>query len=279
DRRSHPTGFWKDHERVREYNALSKFTERMNGLKTEIEMLEMNASVSFLGQASDDVRLPTQLTNWTSEAQVFKKDLVAHVNREYNSCVLGLYGVDLEKIYNMYRVIVRRLGIQMSGVWPVWHRNSYYEELVSDPENPEVKVKREEYYYTEEEWFTGTSGDYRQPTAEKSGDKLVGLEFKIDGPVAYLLMSGESGFQHWLLPGHTEPTPYWVQVMPFEQHATPKRVHRLDFFTAKPRRIMAPGTYSDKNYNIEAATESEFLDAVAQHCQAYMIQEVNLAVM
>lgn len=279
DRRSHPTGFWKDHERVREYNALSKFTERMNGLKTEIETLEMNASVSFLGQASDDVRLPTQLTNWTSEAQVFKKDLVAHVNREYNSCVLGLYGVDLEKIYNMYRVIVRRLGIHMSGVWPVWHRNSYYEELVSDPENPEVKVKREEYYYTEEEWFTGTSDDYRQPTAEKSGDKLVGLEFKIDGPVAYLLMSGESGFQHWLLPGHTEPTPYWVQVMPFEQHATPKRVHRLDFFTAKPRRIMAPGTYSDKNYNIEAATESEFLDAVAQRCQEYMIQEVNLAVM
>lgn len=278
DRRNHSSSFWKDHERAREFNALSQFIERMNALKSDIETLEMNAAVSFLGQASDDVNLPTLLTNWTSDTFIFKKDIVAYSKSDFNTCLLGMYGVDLEKIYSSYITILQRLGLKLAAIRAVWHRASYYDEMVPDPDNADARVKREAYLYTDEDWVSDTSVVFKKPQPEKSGDKFVGLECKVQGPLAYLLLLGESGFQHWLHPGHVEYAPYWVQVMPADTYTTPKRVHRLDFFTAKPRRIIAPGIYSDKNYSIDASSEGEFIDAIIEFCEESMMREVDVAV-
>ena len=272
------TQFWKNHKSVHAYNALSRFIERMNALKSEIETLETNASVSFLGQTSDDVNLPTQLSDWTSAAGIFKKDLVSYSKPEFKSFQLGIFGPQLEHIFTFYHRLLGRLGLHIAAVKAVWHRASYYEELVTDPENAEAKVKREAYLYTNEDWFLDNSVVFRQPKPEKSGDKLVGLECKVEGPLAYVLMMGENGFQHWMHQGQTEFSPYLAQVVLDDEYSTPKRVHRLDFFTPKPRRIISPGNYTDKVYDIAVTVEGELMAGIVQFCEDQMLREVDSAV-
>ena len=210
--------------------------------------------------------------------RIFKKDLVAYSKPEFNSFQLGIFGPQLEHIFTFYYILLVRLGLHIAAVKAVWHRASHYEELVTDPENAEAKVKREAYLYTNEDWFSDNSVVFRQPKPEKSGDKLVGLECKVEGPLAYVLMMGENGFQHWMHQGQTEFSPYLAQVVLDDEYSTPKRVHRLDFFTPKPRRIISPGNYTDKVYDIAAATEVELVAGIVHFCEDQMLREVDSAV-
>lgn len=280
ERRKSPAEFWREHEKVRVFVELSALIERMDTLKSGIEAMEMSASVGFLvGPSFDDVQLSEQLSQWNAKSNDFQQDMVAFYMPEYNEVRIGIYGIDLEKPYAFYRRLIARMGLEMASGRAVWHRASLYDEWMTDPENADEKVKREAYHYTDEEWISGESPAFYNPNPEKNGDKLVGLECIIKGKLAYLLLEDENGFQHWMRPEAGSYTPYWVNLsLNDDSYSPPKRVHRLDFFTPKPRRIIAPGSYTDKDYGLEAETEEKFMDSIVEHCAGEMMEKVYVDV-
>ncbi len=271
--------FWKNQESVRVYHHLQQLIATQKAASSDIAVLETDAALAFLGEKPADASLAGRTGEWFEAYSLFKRELVAFKSPHYNRCVFSVYGQELHPVLNSYLSLFDAHHIKYAATG-VWLRDAYYnEEIWLPPESPNgtpVRRKREKYIY-EPVIEPLTPLKYRP----KTGDQLVGVIFKISAPLVYLMLLGEGGFQHWILPDNTEHK-YFVSASLVEEQAVqaPADVHRKLFFKPAPRRTVSTAMQRDAAYEIihEGGT-SGFFELISEKWKKNLDKAVNEAVL
>jgi ATP-dependent Clp protease ATP-binding subunit ClpA len=264
--------FWKDHTKATAFATLQKLVETQQTLSTEIEDIERNACLGFIGAALHAADLPHQLKRWNEHHDAFKKKLVQHKMPEHNQCVLGIYGRELLPVIQFYLELFNRRNFKLR-TQSVWVNEAFYNEEIIVPAAAEggspQRKKREEY-------LKAAAGNAYAPELDRhpKGEQLVGVEFTISGDMAHLFLSAENGYQSWE-DDIKNWRKYFVAVNLPDRFSTPARVHRMDFFKPNPRRTVGrevqkdvpygidmEGSYQDFFKNVLAAMETNFNTAI-----------------
>lgn len=272
-RKKNETAFWKDRSKAEVFSTLQKLVGKQHALHADIERLERDACLGFIGAVQQEADLPQQLKHWQERQDHFKKELVQYKMPEHNNCVLGIYGRELMPLIHFYSEIFNRRHFKFIKIKGVWINEAYYNEDVTIPATEEGgaphRKKREEYLYALVE--NAFAPELNRPPR---GEQLVGVQFLIGGDLAHLFLSAENGYQSWE-DQNKNWRKYFVSVGMPNQFITPARVHRLDFFKPNPRRTVGREVQKDIPYGIE--TEGSY-EAFCKGVFSAMQANFNMAI-
>ncbi len=202
DRRRGGEKFWQDPLIVLEYGTLHQLLEETKTLLQQIETIEINCSLAFIGINTLEGKLTTELLDWQNAYKAWQIRLLDAVQPEMGVCTLGIYGVSdyLPEIINIFNQLFEKQG------WIVTEREVW------------IGKKGEKYIYID-----GISTKY-------PGDKLVGHEIQIIGEGAGLYLLKEGGVHVWR-DRDEEKHPYAVLFMQTSlgKFQTPTGIHRKKF--------------------------------------------------
>jgi ATP-dependent Clp protease ATP-binding subunit ClpA len=172
---------------------LHRLSDRADALEAEINELELNLSLSVLEQETYDDMWNELLEPWEDQFFRLRFDVFVAVFPENNQCHLYLWGDAMEHALPFYQKLSEHKRFKTETV-QLWYRESHYYEIIPDPNEIGKTTQRKEYLKhseLESELFQ-----------HKSGDRLVGYEFKVKGPAAFYYFAKESGVQKWIEPPH-----------------------------------------------------------------------------
>jgi ATP-dependent Clp protease ATP-binding subunit ClpA len=201
DRRRMGEKFWQDPLMGHEYGLLHKHLEDGKMLLEQIESIEIDCSLAFIGINAEVGGLTDALHDWQKTHETWQLELLDIVQPEMGLCMLSIYGAAdyLNNIYNIFSRIIK------NRAWVVTERA--------------VWIRGEKYIYT---------NDFATP--KRLGDKLVGFEIQIVGSGAVLYFAQEGGVHIWV-DREQEDHPYAVLIAQcgMGQFRTPQGIHRKKF--------------------------------------------------
>ncbi len=199
DRRRMGEKFWQDFSMAQEYGLLHKRMEKGKTLLQQIENIESDCTITFIGINASVDKLAEALFDWEKAHAAWQVELLNIVHPEMGQCVLGIYGAAeyLIEVSNIFSHFAKNHD------WTVTSRA--------------VWLKGEGYIYT---------NDFE---TQKRG-KLVGHEIQIVGAGATLYFAHEEGVHTWK-DREQKTHPYAVLIMqgPMSKFKTPQGVHRKKF--------------------------------------------------
>lgn len=193
--------FWQNPRTTHEYGKLHELLETGKTLLQQIENIEIDSTLAFIGMNTPVTGLTNSLHNWQKAHEIWQVQLLDIVQPEMGQCVLAIYGGNsdyLLDIYNMFKTLITDKNWTFSerAVW--------------------LDKKLGEYYYTEH--FN---------SSKQANDKLVGIELQILGAGATLYFAKEGGKHIWVT---REQQKYYYTVFIVQglikNFQTPKGVHR-----------------------------------------------------
>lgn len=242
--------FWQNAAKVNQYTDFLQVKNKIEALNSDIEAMELAFGLSSLGQQSYNPQLPAQLQAWETAFLDTKIQLYSAILPQESICFLAIYGTDLQLIAEFYTKILEEKKYVFTAQ-SVWFREDYYNEEISngyyDANNnyiEETRDKREEYVKID---VADDRKTLNQP--EQEGDKLYGIEFTVFGAAAYAFLKEEAGTHRWKLSDDFDHA--YVVVVQNELFATPKNIHRRDFYTAPPRRLYEPPLLRDQHFRLQ----------------------------
>ncbi len=255
--KKHPA-FWKSPIKSNRYTDLLKMHNGMKSLQQDIEATEISLALSTMHLQSYTPHTYDHLKKLESDCRQYKINLYSIMHPEDNICFMGIYGIPIEYLANVYIAIFQHIGILWTGE-TVWFREAYYYEAV--PANEGVAPQQRMGYIKTP--FDSTHQPPISLAPQQPNDKLCGIEFSLTHPGVYPLLKMESGLQRWMLDDE-QMHPFWVVVQnrPLE---TPKHIHRQDFYKNRPtRRIVAPPTLRDSEYVISKDCDRQSAASIIQ---------------
>jgi ATP-dependent Clp protease ATP-binding subunit ClpA len=243
--------FWQNTAKVNQYTDFLQVKSKIEELKTGIEDLERSFGLSSLGQQPYQPQLADQLEHWVKDFFTTKIQLYSALTPQESICFFAIYGTNPEPVVDFYKNLFEQKKYVFT-MQSVWFREDYYNEEVTsgfyDEANEyvvESREKREEYIKLEVEPDSQWKHYPEQP-----GDRLYGVEFNVFGAAACVFLKAEAGVQRWKLSEEFDHT--YVVLVQNELFATPKNLHRRDFYTATPpRRVYEPSTLRDTVFRVQ----------------------------
>jgi len=195
--------FWNDPFTTHEYGILHRLLGEAKKLLQQIEDIEIEASLAFIGIRAFTAERISALFNWQQAHEAWQVQLLDTVQPETGRCMLCIYGASdyLSEIYHLFFMLIKH------HAWTVTERAVW------------IRNKKEKYIYTE---------DSVKP--KRPGDKLVGRELQIMGPGAALYFNDESGVHTWL--DQEQQEHYYAVLIAqcvMSKYYTPEGVHRKKF--------------------------------------------------
>jgi len=201
DRRRMGEKFWQDPLRGHEYGLLHKCLEEGKRLFQQIESIEIDCSLAFIGINTTVDGLTDALHDWQKAHETWQLQVLDIVQPEMGVCMFNLYGAS-EYLNNIYDIFSRFIK---NRAWVLTEHA--------------VWIRGEKYIYT---------NDFATP--KRSGDRLVGFEVQITGSGAVLYFAQEGGVHVWVDREQVEhPYALLIAQCGMEQFKTPRGIHRKKF--------------------------------------------------
>jgi ATP-dependent Clp protease ATP-binding subunit ClpA len=195
--------FWQNPMIANEYGVLHHLLEKAKMLLQQIETVEIDCSLAFIGMNTKIEGLIQALLDWKKEHETWQVYLLDTVQPETGLCMLNVYGAAdyLHDIVNIFNQLVESHGWMITER-AVWLRNN-----------------RKKYIYTD-----------HHASPEHPYDKLIGRELQIMGPGVALYFANEEGVHIWI-DRKEEQHLYAVKIAQcaMSKLKTPKEVHRKKF--------------------------------------------------
>ncbi|RKZ82977.1 MAG: hypothetical protein DRR19_19815 [Candidatus Parabeggiatoa sp. nov. 1] len=210
DRRRLGEKFWQDPFIAHEYGVLHKLLEEAKTLLQNIENVEIDCSLGFIGLNTPAAELTTALLDWQKAHEAWQLQLLDTVYPETGLCTLSIYGAPdfLIELFNIFHELVK------SQSWVITERAVW------------LRNNEAEYIYT---------NHFASP--ERSEDKLVGRELQIIGSGVVLYFAKERGVHIWI---DNEGNEYSYTVLitqcTINKFQTPQGVHRKKFLESFEKR-------------------------------------------
>jgi len=246
NRRRQGKKFWQ--EAAQEYGVLHHLLEKEKTLLQQIETLEIDSSLAFIGINTPLTQLTTALMNWQQAHEEWQIALLDTVQPETGHCLLNIYGASehLPTLFSLFKKLFENYdwNITKRAVWIRDPDKSYLNYLYADhftwltaPGDNQVEHQS---HITEQEtmlYFFGEEGQQKWVKRE-AGDKLVGYEIQILGPGAALYFAKEGGIHIWKESGEEE---YFyaviiAQSVMINQFKTPPGIYRKKFLENMEKR-------------------------------------------
>ncbi|MCB0553378.1 MAG: ATP-dependent Clp protease ATP-binding subunit [Phaeodactylibacter sp.] len=240
--------FWNNRQETERYSYYLETRQHVDDLYQNLEMLEMNLSLSCLSSGPFDPKWVDQLQEWEEAFFGLKMEVYSRLHPKDNYCHLAVYGPEplLPLDFYLHLFQQKEYLVQSNSLW---FRESHYSEAIStlDPGDGNLhKQKREEYI--KKPYHPEHANSLHPP---QEGDVLWGVEFSVSGPCAYLFLKDEAGPQRWKEPGPEPQQQHYVIVVENQAFRTPMKLHRKDFYSRQPpRRIIEPTFVKDTVYKI-----------------------------
>ena len=244
--------FWQNPFITHEYGLLHRLLKDTKMLSQQIESLEVDCSLAFIGMASLASELPTKLLNWQRRHEVWQVQLLDTVQPEIGQCMFCCYGSPayLTEIFSIFSKLSK------DRLWAVTERAVW------------IRKTGDKYIYTD-----------HVTTPEQPGDKLIGRELQILGPATMLYLAHEAGIHIWV-DQEQEEHPYAVVIMQCSMNKffTPQGVHRKKFLDGleKKRQYWRNGyfDFAQKITYTGANWQSELLQQINEQFQERLLQRL-----
>ncbi|MEL7020465.1 MAG: AAA family ATPase, partial [Bacteroidota bacterium] len=201
--------FWNNATYSRLYAHYQETAQRLIQLEQDIRTYEDQLALAVMNRAVYRPEINEQIEAWRAAFFQLKLDMYAQANPNSNRVHIGIYGSDVTTLLGIYDGIIRLHGYTYR--WQsVWHRQSYYNELIEhiylaqQEESEELQTntvldKRADYLKkietTQEKAMNASTAP--SPIPSRKTDTLVGVELEIVGAAAHLFFQAEDGFQEW----------------------------------------------------------------------------------
>ena len=202
--------FWQEPFTAYEYGAQHKHLTEAARLLRQIESIEIDCSLAFIGITQPTADRTTALKDWQKAHQAWQVLLLDMVQPETGQCIVSIYGAP-DYLANIVDIFY---GLVKNKSWIVTERAVW------------LRHNEEKYIYTE-----------NNDSPKRHGDKLVGLELQIIGPGALLYFTKEGGVHIWV-DNQEQDHPYAVLIVQctLNKFKTPPGIHRKKFLEALEKR-------------------------------------------
>jgi ATP-dependent Clp protease ATP-binding subunit ClpA len=249
--------FWQDPFTTHEYGILHRLLGEAKKLLHQIETIEIDASLAFIGINAATAELVSALANWQQAHEAWQVVLLDTVQPETGRCMFCIYGGTdyFEEIYNLFIRLIQEHS------WTITERAVW------------IRKNREQYVYTE---------DSTKP--KRAGDRLVGRELQIMGPGAALYFSHESGVHTWLDQEQQEhPYAILIAQCAMSKYYTPQGIYRKKFLEGleKKRQYGKSGFFdyvektTQTGSNWQTILKQQFDDRFKEQLQQRLCGEVT----
>lgn len=266
-RKKKSDAFWKNRLLAEKYSQLLDSKAQIERLQNQIEEYELELSLACLNQGIYRPSLIQQLENWSEAFFTQKVEIYSRLEPKSNYCHFAIYGTPTENLLNFYRELFHSKNFEYS-IKTIWFRERFYNEEVtttSTDENKEQKVTRKKRAaYIKAIYDKNAENPLCPPQA---GDQLYGVEVQLSGTCPYLFLKDEAGIQRWKMA--PEGDYYYVVKVEKDAFATPKNIHRQDFYRQiTPRRTVQPSLLKDTLYKINREyNRQQLLPLILEHME------------
>ncbi len=235
--------FWTEKTRADKYANLLNLQNEATTHAATIEQLETDYSLACMDLKVYQLSWSDDMDNWKDQFFDFKVKGLLQSNPAYRACRFRIFGENLDLLIKFYRPLFAKKGFEVT-CQTIWYREDYFSEII------EVKTKkgkstlkeREEYYIRN--WDDNSK---KNMNPEKPKDRLIGVDFLLEGNCPKMYLQNEAGQQLWKISDKEEYI-YQVDLVNINE-PLPKTAHKKSFFDKKnPFRTVAQGHVDDKNY-------------------------------
>ncbi len=272
-----PKEFWQDARQPRKLAYFQSLSQRLHKAAEAMNALEMDMALVSLGIKGMNTHLYETIKAWDADYLQLKVELIAQLYPENNITRLGLYGKDIERVFEFYQRLCKEQNYTFVAR-AVWYRPSYYNEQITKTELEEEnrkqdkeanladfeeedildlsdeekeagkeKVKRRKYLYV-----AYKEGERYDKSAQKE-DIFVGLELQIMSYCVDLYFRHEAGLQEV---SRSEEDKKFAKVFVAKLDEglrnTPQDIHAVEgaYWRGKPRRRFYAQSIEDSEYGI-----------------------------
>jgi ATP-dependent Clp protease ATP-binding subunit ClpA len=257
-RRRQKQQFWQEAFTAHEYGILHQLLDKAKVLLAEIENIEIESSLAFIGINTSVTEVTLSLIEWEKAHQAWQIALLNSVQPETSHCLLNIYGSaeHLPTLFDLFKTLIDHYNWEITKR-AVWIRNPEKNQinyLYADHFNASQKLGEKDVGkpFTEQDkmlYFFGEEGE-KKWVKHESEDKLVGYEIQILGPGAALYFTKEGGIHIWKEKEEREYLYALIiaQSTMLEQFKTPPGIYRKKFLEniEKKRKYWKNGFF---NYN------------------------------
>jgi len=208
-RRRKEKKFWQDPLASQKYGQLHQLLNQAKQLLGQIENIEIECSLAFMGINSANEQLIEPLLKWQQAHHNWQVDLLDTVQPETRQCVIGIYGAAkyLPEITKIFKYFMQTHNWEIKGR-TVW-----------------IRGHDKEYHHT----------DYN--TSKREDEKIVGQELQVTGNGAGLYFTMEEGVHVWF-DRDNEEYPYAIIISQttLKNFNTPQGIHRKKFLEGMEKR-------------------------------------------
>lgn len=243
--------FWKDKTQSEKYSFYLATRDKVEKMATIIEGYEEELALVCMGLQPYNTYLIEDIKTWEQQYFNLKIELFTRIHPQSNSCKLGVYGQEIDKVIRLYFDIFEARGF-IPAASTLWFREAHYyeEEKISRQEGDktiETREARQEYI--------SKSFDIQEFTQSftppEAGDVLVGIEIDVFGECPYLYFSEEEGFHKWKASGNKFDIFHVISYPTINDSLTPLDIHRKRYFDKKKtRRVYTEEHLKDSVYKI-----------------------------
>lgn len=208
-RRRKEKKFWQDPIASHEYGLLHQLLNEAKQLLRQIENIEIECSLAFMGINPASEQLVNQLLKWQQAHHGWQVRLLDTVQPETRHCVIGIYGASkyLSEMTKIFKYFIEK------------HEWEIKERIVW------IRSNDKEYHYTDHN------------TSKREDEKIVGGELQITGHGAGLYLTPEEGVHVWIDRDNEEHA-YAVIISQttLKNFNTPQGIHRKKFLEGMEKR-------------------------------------------
>ena len=238
--------FWTEQTRADEYATLLSLQNEATAHAATIEKLEADYSLACMGLMVYELKWSDQMEEWKNNIFDLKVKVLLQTNKSNRHCRFRIFGENLELLINLYQPLFQKKDFDFT-LKTIWYREEYFKEQIA------VKSKRgKTTYKNREEYHLRLWNEHSKNNMEpeKPKDKLIGVEFLLEGNCPQMYLQNEAGQHRWKISDKEEYT-YQVDIVdvnaPF-----PIEAHTKSFLDKKnPFRIVSSGHLDDKNYGVK----------------------------
>ncbi len=248
--------FWKT-KKGEKYSFYLATKDRVEKMAEIIENYEEELLLVGMGMKPYNTAIIDKIKAWEKEYFNLKIELYTRIDRQSESCRIGLYGRNIEPILDLYLEIFKEKGF-VTAVSTLWFQEAYFNkniEKIHTERNEvtgellKIKTKKPRHEYISKSYdHDDKIASYKPP---KEGDLLVGVEIDLFGKLPYLFLSEEAGFHRWKR-NTTKQSTFQVACYPDIKTAKPPlSIHRKMHFEKKAvKRTYTDLHLKDNIYNI-----------------------------